>query len=152
MQHPQGEWEEIEEEEEELKYGAQHVIKLFIPVSLCMLVVVATVSSVTFYTQKGMYLWVHWTQLRPKRWVSLVCCVRFSTVMCIIEVYHVGMDKRLCKSGEGSWPSLAGIQKGILQSPYSIYFPSLSCYLLQQTLHRCTFMKFTKKASWLLYL
>ena len=43
--------------EEELKYGAKSVMMLIIPVSTCMLVVVATISSVTYFTENhGQYL------------------------------------------------------------------------------------------------
>ncbi|KAI1716497.1 presenilin domain-containing protein [Ditylenchus destructor] len=49
--------EECVAEEMELKYGAVHIIHLFVPVSLCMAVVILTVYTVGYYRHNdGVYL------------------------------------------------------------------------------------------------
>ncbi len=44
--------EEIEEELE-LKYGAAHVIKLFVPVTICLLFVIISLNLITSYQKSG---------------------------------------------------------------------------------------------------
>lgn len=56
---PQANQQEEEDDGELLKYGAKSVLMVIIPVSVCLLVVVTTISSVTYYTQnQGTYLYV----------------------------------------------------------------------------------------------
>ncbi|VDK78870.1 unnamed protein product [Litomosoides sigmodontis] len=49
--------EASDDEESEFKYGMQHVIHLFVPVSICMVFVIFTMNTVGYYSRKdGQYL------------------------------------------------------------------------------------------------
>lgn len=88
-----------EEEEEGLKYGAQHVIKLFVPVTLCMLVVVATISSINFYNTKDVYLvYTPFHELSDdtgtKIWNALANSLILMTVIVIMTILLIVLYKR----------------------------------------------------------
>ena len=50
---PPTEEEEEDADEIVLKYGASHVVKLFIPVTICLMFVIVSLSFVTSYQESG---------------------------------------------------------------------------------------------------
>ncbi|XP_041563807.1 presenilin homolog isoform X3 [Drosophila elegans] len=89
------------EEEQGLKYGAQHVIKLFVPVSLCMLVVVATINSISFYNSTNVYLlYTPFHELSPepsvKLWNALANSLILMSVVVAMTILLIVLYKKRC--------------------------------------------------------
>ncbi|XP_051861367.1 presenilin homolog isoform X3 [Drosophila albomicans] len=89
------------EEEQGLKYGAQHVIKLFVPVSLCMLVVVATINSISFYNSTDVYLlYTPFHELSPepsvKLWNALANSLILMSVVVLMTILLIVLYKKRC--------------------------------------------------------
>nr|AAG28518.1 presenilin [Helix lucorum] len=111
---PSGGNQDEDDDEETLLYGAKHVIMLFIPVTLCMVVVVATISSITYYTSGGVYL--IYTPFHDvtedtgtKLWQSMANAVILLCVIVVMTVVLLLLYKYKCYRVINGWLVLSSI-------------------------------------------
>lgn len=94
--------DEEEDDEIVLKYGANHVVKLFVPVTICLIFVIISLSFVTSYTKSGGATLVYTPfnedsqSSGTKLWMSIANASIFISVVIVMTIVLIVLYKYKC--------------------------------------------------------
>lgn len=107
--------EQTEDDEIVLKYGASHVVKLFVPVTICLLFVIISLSLVTSYQESGGATLVYTPfnedsqSSGTKLWMSIANASIFISVVIVMTIVLIALYKYKCYKIIHGWLAFSSL-------------------------------------------